>query len=193
MPEVKVLFSVLEEYMKENTFDEAILAYYEHHYIWKHGDDDDLEHFFNQYYIDNDVEHLRDMAHFILMDAYRKQLEELEVTLYDIHKLLALSEEEFEVDHILSQYEETQQARRVLGPKLEALHNKIVARQKELEEAAKTRPEQPEEDPPVVEVPRLSTRQRLVKAIKTTFRRIWRSTRRRLPSFLPHLRHPPAP
>ncbi|KAE8603870.1 hypothetical protein XENTR_v10014489 [Xenopus tropicalis] len=53
------------------------------------------------------------MAHFIVMDAYRKQLEELETTLYSIHKVLALSEEEHEVDHILFQYEKTQQARRV--------------------------------------------------------------------------------
>ncbi|KAE8604972.1 hypothetical protein XENTR_v10014917 [Xenopus tropicalis] len=185
MPEVKVLFSVLEEYVKERTFDEAILAYYEHHYVWRHGANDDLGDFFSQYYIDNEVEHLRDMALFICMDAYRKHLEELEMTLYHIHKLLALSEEEHDVDHILTQYENTQQARRVLGPKLEALNNKIVARQKELEEAAKTTQEEQEEDPPVIEVPRLSTRKRLVKAISRTFRRIWRFTRRRLPGFLP--------
>ncbi|KAE8612222.1 hypothetical protein XENTR_v10012768 [Xenopus tropicalis] len=92
MPEVKVLFSVLEEYVKERTFDEAILAYYEHHYVWRYGANDDLGDFFSQYYIDNDVEHLRDMALFICMDAYRKHLEELEMTLYHIHKLLALSE-----------------------------------------------------------------------------------------------------
>ncbi|KAE8612220.1 hypothetical protein XENTR_v10012766 [Xenopus tropicalis] len=84
-----------------------------------------------------------------------------------------LPQEEHDVEHILTQYENTQQARRVLGPKLEALNNKIVARQKELEEAAKTTQEEEEEDPPVIEVPRLSTRKRLVKAISRTFRRIW--------------------
>ncbi|KAE8621969.1 hypothetical protein XENTR_v10005052 [Xenopus tropicalis] len=186
MPEVKVLFAVLEDYIKETTFDEAILDYYEHHYIWKREATDDMEDFISQYYIDNDVEHLRNMAHFIVMDAYRKQLEELEITLYHIHKLLALSEEEHEVDHVLFQYEKTQQARRVLGPKLEALHNNIVARQKELEEAAKINGEEIEE-PPVVEVPRLSTRRRLMKAIAKNFHRIWRSTRRAITSFLPHV------
>ncbi|KAE8593904.1 hypothetical protein XENTR_v10019368 [Xenopus tropicalis] len=113
MLDVKVLFAVLEDYVKEKTFDEAILDYYEHHYIWKREATDEMEDFISQYYIDNDVEHLRNMAHFIVMDAYRKQLEELETTLYSIHKVLALSEEEHEVDHILFQYEKTQQARRV--------------------------------------------------------------------------------
>ncbi|KAE8612209.1 hypothetical protein XENTR_v10012765 [Xenopus tropicalis] len=114
------------------------------------------------------------LVHYFML---QKHLEELEMTLYHIHKLLALSEEEHDVEHILTQYENTQQARRVLGPKLEALNNKIVARQKELEEAAKTTQEEQEEDPPVIEVPRLSTRKRLVKAISRTFRRIWRFTR----------------
>ncbi|KAE8622171.1 hypothetical protein XENTR_v10005125 [Xenopus tropicalis] len=143
----------------------------EHHYLRRYPDIDDWDHFISQYYVDNDVGHLRDMAHFILMDAYRKQLEELEVTLYDIHKVLALSEQEHEVEHILAQYEETQQARRALGPRLECLSNKIIARQKELEEAAKIRSEEQEEEPPVV-VPRLSTRKRLRKAIKKRFQRI---------------------
>ncbi|KAE8621971.1 hypothetical protein XENTR_v10005052 [Xenopus tropicalis] len=123
------------------------------------------------------------LAHSFML---QKQLEELEITLYHIHKLLALSEEEHEVDHVLFQYEKTQQARRVLGPKLEALHNNIVARQKELEEAAKINGEEIEE-PPVVEVPRLSTRRRLMKAIAKNFHRIWRSTRRAITSFLPHV------
>ncbi|KAE8604260.1 hypothetical protein XENTR_v10014644 [Xenopus tropicalis] len=171
MPEVKVLFTVLEDYIKLQTIDEALLGYYEHHYLRRYPDTDDWDHFINQYYVDNDVGHLRDMAHFILMDAYRKQLEELEVTLYDIHKVLALSEQEHEVEHILDQYEETQQARRALGPRLECLSNKIVARQKELEEAAKIKSEEQEEEPPVV-VPRLSTRKRLRKAIKKRFQRI---------------------
>ncbi|KAE8621683.1 hypothetical protein XENTR_v10004924 [Xenopus tropicalis] len=114
------------------------------------------------------------MAQFIVMDAYRKQLEELEITLYGIHKVLALSEEqEHDVEHILDQYEETQQARRVVGSRLEGLHNKIVARQKELEEAAKIKSEEQQEEPPVVVVePRLSTRRRLTKAIKNKFQRI---------------------
>ncbi|KAE8621966.1 hypothetical protein XENTR_v10005049 [Xenopus tropicalis] len=90
--------------------------------------------------------------------------------LFNVESLLP--QEEHEVDHILFQYEQTQQARRVLGPKLEALHNNIVARQKELEEAAKINGEEIEE-PPVVEVPRLSTRRRLMKAIAKNFHRIW--------------------
>ncbi|KAE8621965.1 hypothetical protein XENTR_v10005048 [Xenopus tropicalis] len=71
MLDVKVLFAVLEDYVKETTFDEAILSYYEHHYIWKREATDEMEDFISQYYIDNDVEHLRNMAHFIVMDAYR--------------------------------------------------------------------------------------------------------------------------
>ncbi|KAE8603869.1 hypothetical protein XENTR_v10014488, partial [Xenopus tropicalis] len=74
----------------------------------------------------------------------------------------------------------------VLGPKLEALHNSIVARQKELEEAAKIKEEETEE-PPVVEVPRLSTRRRLMKAIAKNFNRIWRSTRRAITGLFPHV------
>ncbi|XP_031752044.1 uncharacterized protein LOC116408584 [Xenopus tropicalis] len=205
MPEVKVLFAVLEDYIHQQTIDEALYGYYEHQYIRRFPDIDDWDHFINQYYIDYDVGHLRDMAHFIVMDAYRKQLEELEITLYGIHKVLALSEEqEHDVEHILDQYEETQQARRVVGSRLEGLHNKIVARQKELEESAKIKSEeQREEEPPVVVVePRLSTRRRLTKAIKRKFQRIrvsylmsfsYRSTRRVLLDFISLFRDPPPP
>ncbi|KAE8586850.1 hypothetical protein XENTR_v10021782 [Xenopus tropicalis] len=191
---LQVLFAVLEDYIHQQSFDEAIYGYYEHQYIRRFPDIDDWDHFINQYYIDYDVEHLRDMAHFIVMDAYRKQLEELEITLYGIHKVLALSEEEHDVEHILAQYEETQQARRVVGSRLEGLHNKIVARQKELEEAAKIKSEEQREEPPVVVVvPRLSTRRRLTKAIKKKFQRIRRSTRRVLHNFISLFRDPPPP
>ncbi|KAE8593565.1 hypothetical protein XENTR_v10019197 [Xenopus tropicalis] len=194
MPALQMLLHALEDFREEYTNYEQILSYYELFYRRHFGKMEDLEHFLVSY-ATRHKNNYENIANYLTMIKYQKQLKVLERAYCRLYKILSRSPNAHERRSIRRQYFKYKRLHRTVRRNLRGLRKKIMEKEKELEEVAGTstlqeQPLAPEknkgQEPPASreeeEVPpseeNLTLGRQVKKAVTNRFQRIWISTRR---------------
>ncbi|XP_031762286.1 uncharacterized protein LOC116412321 [Xenopus tropicalis] len=194
MPALRMLLRALEDFRAEYTNFEQILSYYELFYRRHFGKMEDLEHFLRSYAACHKNIYKDNIANYLTMIKYRKQLKVLERAYYRLYKILSRSPNVHERRSIRRQYFKYKRLHRTVRRNLRVIRKKIMEKEKELEEVAgtsklqeeplapeKNKGQEPSASREEEEVPpeeNLTLGRRVKKAVTNRLQRIWISTRR---------------